>query len=76
MYPKYKPKTLFIKGYNYSVWLKNEEESTDKEESIDIEESTVKEESTNKKGSTDLSGMSPLKGDEEELKEGNKQIIN
>ena len=36
---KCKPKNLFIKGYDYSEWSKNEEESTDKEESIDKEES-------------------------------------
>ena len=28
---KYKPKKLFINGSDYSVWSKNEEDSTDEE---------------------------------------------
>ena len=36
---KYKPEKLFIERYDYSMWSKNEEESTDKEESIDKKES-------------------------------------
>ena len=32
---KYKHKKLFIKGYDYSVWSKNEE-STNKEEYVDL----------------------------------------
>ena len=28
---KYKPKKLFIKGYNYSMWSKHEKESSDKQ---------------------------------------------
>ena len=32
---KYKPKKLFIKGYNYNDWYENVEPS-DKEESVDI----------------------------------------
>ena len=59
---KYKPKKLFIKGYDYSMWSKHEEESTDKE-------STDEEESTDKEESVDLSDMPPLEGDEE-VKEG------
>ena len=30
---KYTPKKLFIKGYDYRVWTKNKEKSTDEEES-------------------------------------------
>ena len=47
-----------LKGYDYTAWSKNEEESTDKEEL------------TNKEESVDLSEMPPLEGDEEEVKEG------
>ena len=54
---KYKLKKLYLKGYNYKVWSKNEKKSTDKEESTD------------KKESVDLSDMPPLEGDEK-LKEG------
>ena len=54
---KYKPKKLLIKGYDYSVWPKNEEESTDKEEVA------------NKKDSLDLSDILTLE-DDEEVKEG------
>ena len=50
---KYEPEKLFIKGYDYSVWSKNEEESTDKEECTDKEESV------------DLSDMPALESDEE-----------
>ena len=42
MNPKYKPKNLFIEGYDYRVWSKNEKEWADKEESTDMEESTDK----------------------------------
>ena len=42
MNPKYKPKNLFIEGYDYRVWSKNEKEWTDKEESTVMEESTDK----------------------------------
>ena len=67
---KYKPKKLFVKGSDYSVWSKNEEESTDKEESADKEESTNKKESSDKEESVDLSDMPLLEGDEEEVIEG------
>ena len=60
---KYKPKKLFIKEYDQSVWPKNKEESTDKEES------TNKKESNDKKESVDLSEMSLLE-DDKEVKEG------
>ena len=32
---KYNPKKLFVEGYDYSVWSKNNKESTDKEASTD-----------------------------------------
>ena len=32
---EYKPKKLFIKEYDYNMWLKDEEESNDKEKSTD-----------------------------------------
>ena len=57
MNSKYKPKELFIKGYDYNDWYKNVEQS-DKEESSDKEETV------------NLSDMSPLECDEEEVKEG------
>ena len=47
---------MFIKRYDYSMWSKHEEESTDKEESTDEEESDDKK--------VDLSNMLP-EGDEE-----------
>ena len=62
---KYKPKKLFIKGYDYSVWRKNEEESTDKKELTNEEKSTDKEELANKKDSLDLSDILTLEDDEE-----------
>ena len=40
---KYKPKKLFIIGYDYSVSTKHEEESTDKEKPTDRKESIDKE---------------------------------
>ena len=40
---KYKPKKLFIIGYDYSMWTKHEEESTDKEKPTDRKESIDKE---------------------------------
>ena len=55
-------------GYHYSVWPKNEEESTDKEESIDKKESIDKEESV------DLFDMPPPEGDEE-VKKGKELKI-
>ena len=33
---KYKPKKLDLKGFDYTVRLKAEEESTDKEKSVDL----------------------------------------
>ena len=39
MDPKNDLKNLFIEGYNFSVWSKNEKESTDKKELTDKEES-------------------------------------
>ena len=66
---KYKPKKLFLKGYDYTVWPKNEEESTDKEELANEEKSTDKEESANKKDSLDLCDILTLE-DDEEVKEG------
>ena len=33
MNPKYDPKNLFLKGYDYGVSSENEKESTDKKES-------------------------------------------
>ena len=52
MDPKYKPKKLFAKGYDYREWSKNEGETADNEES------------TNKKELIDLCNMPPLEGDE------------
>ena len=53
---KYKPKKLFIEGYNCNDWHENAELS-DKEESTDKEESVA------------LSDMPPLEVGEEEVKE-------
>ena len=36
---KYDPTSLFLKTYNYDLWLENEE-LTDKEESVDLSEMT------------------------------------
>ena len=33
---KYKPKKLFIKGYNYSMWSKHKDISSFNEESLDL----------------------------------------
>ena len=42
---KYQTRRLFIEGYDYSVGLKNKEQSTDEEELTNEEESTDKKES-------------------------------
>ena len=57
MNPKYKLEKLFSKGYDYSMWSKNEE-STNKKESIDKEECT------------EVTSMILLEGDEEKVKVG------
>ena len=62
---KYKPKKLFLEGYDYRVWPKNEEELTDKKESIDKEEYADKKESIDKRESVDSSDMPALRSDEE-----------
>ena len=53
MNSKYKPKKLFIEGYNYNDWHENVE-------LLDKEELTAKKELA------DLSDMLPLEGGEEE----------
>ena len=58
---KYKPKKLFLKGYDDSVWSQSKEEST------------YKEELTDKKESVNLSDMSLVEGDEEEVNEGKEK---
>ena len=55
-------------GYDYNVWPKHEEESTDKEEFIDKKESFDKEESV------DLFDVPPPEGDEE-VKKGKELKI-
>ena len=42
MIPKYKLEKLFIKGYDCSMWSKNEEESTDKEKATDKKNQLIK----------------------------------
>ena len=63
---KYDPVKLFLEGYDYSKWSKNNEESIDKEESTDKEDSADKEECV------DWSDMPSIEGNEEEVKEGKR----
>ena len=70
MKPKYDPKKLFLKAYNYDVWFENEE-------SIDKEASTDQEESTDEQESTDLLPMLALEDDEvKEVKRSKILTIN
>ena len=62
MEPKYGPKKLFLKKYNYDNWFENEE-------------STDKEELTDKKDSLDLFDMLLLEGDEEVKEEKGLRIL-